>query len=63
MIWSNAGYLRDPEEFPKLSKTQPEALLKIAVLAHEHYDAYDLAALALQHYGSVHKLGLATAQK
>jgi FkbM family methyltransferase len=61
VIWSNALYFKDPEKFPALARTQPEALLKIAVLAHELYGAYDFAALALQHYGSAHKPGLATA--
>jgi len=60
VIWSNALYFRDPGEFPALAKTQPEALLKIAVLAHELYGAYDFAALALQHYGAAQKQGLAT---
>ena len=61
VIWSNAVYFRDPAQFPELAKSQPEALLKIAVLAHELYGAFDFAALALQHYGATQKQGLATA--
>jgi len=61
VIWSNALYFRDPAEFPALATTQPDTLLKIAVLAHELYGAYDFAALALQHYGATQKQGLATA--
>ena len=61
VIWSNAVYLRDPADFPELAQSQPEALLKLAVLTHELYGAFDFAALALQHYGAAHKPGLATA--
>lgn len=61
VIWSNALYFKDPAHFPELAQKQPEALLKIAVLAHELYGAFDFAALALQHYGAAHKQGLATA--
>jgi FkbM family methyltransferase len=61
VIWSNALYFRDPGQFPELAQSQPDALLKIAVLAHELYGAFDFAAVALQHFGAVHKQGLATA--
>lgn len=61
VIWSNAVYFKDPARFPELAQSRPEALLKIAVLAHELYRAFDLATLALQHYGAAHKQGLATA--
>lgn len=61
VIWSNAVYFRDPAQFPELAQNQPEALLKIAMLAHELYGAFDLAALALQHFGAAQKQGLATA--
>lgn len=61
VIWSNALYFRDAGAFPALARSQPGALLKIAVLAHELYGAFDFAALALQHFGAAQKQGLATA--
>lgn len=61
VIWSNALYFRDPATFPELAAADPEGLLKIAVLAHELYGAFDFAAVALQHYGAARKQGLATA--
>jgi len=61
VIWSNALYFRDPASFPELAAARPEALLKIAILAHELYGAFDLAAVALQHYGKTQGAGLATA--
>jgi len=61
VIWSNALYFRDPAQFPELAQKKPESLLKIAILAHELYGAFDFAALALQHFGSAQKQGLATA--
>jgi FkbM family methyltransferase len=61
VIWSNALYFRDPACFPELAADRPEALLKLAILAHELYGAFDLAAVALQHYGAAHAAGLATA--
>ena len=45
-LWSDAVYVRPFVEFPNL---EPPQLLKIAVLAHELYQSYDLALLALQH--------------
>lgn len=61
VIWSNALYFRDASDFPTLAQSQPEALLKLAVLAHELYGAFDFAALALQHFGAAQKQSLATA--
>jgi FkbM family methyltransferase len=61
VIWSNALYFRDPAGFPALAEDNPDALLKIAILAHELYGAFDLAAVALQHYGAAQHPGLATA--
>lgn len=61
VIWSNALYFRDVNDFPALAQSDPGALLKIAVLAHELYGAFDFAALALQHFGAAQKQGLATA--
>jgi len=61
VIWSNALYFRDPLGFSTLADDNPEALLKVAVLAHELYGAFDLAAVALQHYGAAKHPGLATA--
>ncbi len=43
---ADAVYVRQFTEFDKLA---PEALVKIAVMAHELYKSYDLAALALKH--------------
>lgn len=61
VIWSNALYFRDTSEFPRLARENPDAVLKAAILAHELYGAYDLAAVALQHYGATQHPGLATA--
>jgi len=61
VIWSNALCFRDPISFPKLADDAPDTLLKIAILAHELYGAFDLAAVALQHYGAARHPGLATA--
>ncbi|MEP4378031.1 MAG: FkbM family methyltransferase [Alphaproteobacteria bacterium] len=61
VIWSNALYFRDTTDFPRLVHENPDAVLKIAILAHEMYGAFDLAAVALQHYGAAQKQGLATA--
>ncbi len=61
VIWSNALYFRDPLGFADLAAQKPEALLKTAILAHELYAAFDLAAVALQHYGAAQYPGLATA--
>jgi len=61
VIWSNALYFRDPAGFPDMAAHAPDKLLKIAILAHELYGAFDFAALALQHYGATQKPGLATA--
>ena len=61
VIWSNALYFRDTADFPRLARDNPETVLKIAILAHELYGAFDLAAVALQHYGAAQQQGLATA--
>ncbi|MBS28242.1 MAG: FkbM family methyltransferase [Alphaproteobacteria bacterium] len=61
VIWSNALYFRDPASFPEMAGKSPGALLRVAVLAHELYGAFDLAAAALQHYGAAKAPGLATA--
>lgn len=61
VIWSNALYFRDPSGFADMAEHAPDKLLKIAVLAHELYGAFDFAAVALQHYGAAQKPGLATA--
>ena len=45
-LWSDAVYVRPFIDFPDL---EPEQLLKIAVLANDLYQSYDLALLALQH--------------
>lgn len=61
VIWSNALYFRNPAGFPDLAAERPDGLLKTAILAHMLYGAYDLAAVALQHYGAARQPGLATA--
>jgi len=45
-LWTDAVYVRPFVDFPSL---EPSQLLKIAVLAHDLYQSYDLALLALQH--------------
>ncbi len=45
-LWTDAVYVRPFVEFSELA---PAQLLKIAVLAHDLYESYDLALLALQH--------------
>ena len=61
VIWSNALYFRDTTGFANLARENPDAVLKIAILAHELYGAFDPAAVALQHYGAAQHQGLATA--
>ena len=61
VIWSNALYFRDPAAFTGMATSDPNGLLKVAVLAHELYGAFDFAAVALQHYGAAQQQGLATA--
>jgi hypothetical protein len=45
-LWSDAVYVRPFVDFGELEAAR---LLKIAVLAHDLYQSYDLALLALQH--------------
>jgi FkbM family methyltransferase len=45
MLWADAIYVRDFMAFDRLA---PGMLLKLAVILHENYRSYDLAALALQ---------------
>ena len=44
-LWADAVYLRD---FMKLDELEPDSLLKLTIILHELYSAYDLAALALR---------------
>jgi FkbM family methyltransferase len=44
-LWGDALYVRDFMEFDHLA---PLALLKLAVILHENYGSFDLAALALE---------------
>jgi FkbM family methyltransferase len=44
-LWGDAIYVRDFMEFDRLA---PLALLKLAVILHENYGSFDLAALALE---------------
>jgi FkbM family methyltransferase len=47
MLWGDAVYVRD---FMNLEALPPERLVKLAVIAHGVYDAYDLAHHALAHH-------------
>jgi FkbM family methyltransferase len=47
MLWGDAVYVRN---FMALDALPPERLIKLAVIAHTVYDAYDLAHLALSHH-------------
>ena len=44
MMWGEAVYIRD---FMKLGELSPQALLKLAVILHENYEAYDLVGVVL----------------
>ncbi|MHA1536495.1 MAG: hypothetical protein ACTSUD_02980 [Alphaproteobacteria bacterium] len=46
-LWADAVYVRDFMDFDAL---EAEALLKLTIILHELYSAYDLAALALKHH-------------
>ena len=46
-LWGDAVYIKNFMTFETLS---PEALLKIAVICHENYAAYDVAGVALEAY-------------
>jgi len=46
-VWADAVFVKSFLRFEELS---PEALLKIAVIAHDVYSSPDLAGLALQHH-------------
>lgn len=47
VMWADAVYVRDVMRWLELSATQ---LLKLAVILHEVYGSYDLAAHALEHH-------------
>ena len=55
VLWTDAVYVKDLTRFHELT---PEQLLRLAVIMHEQYEAYDLAALALQHYDAKAGKGL-----
>lgn len=46
-LWADAIYVRD---FADFDDVEPERLLKLAVILHEVYRSFDLAALALRHF-------------
>ncbi len=46
-IWSNAVYVKD---FTRLGRQPVELLLKMAVIVHECFNSFDLAAHALRYY-------------
>jgi hypothetical protein len=54
-IWGEAVYARD---FMRLGAMEPGQLLRMAVILHEMYQSFDLAALCLQHYDAKTKGGL-----
>ena len=47
ILWGDAVDVRNFMEF---NRTAPERLLKLAIILHEAYQSFDLAALALQHH-------------
>ncbi|WP_339911454.1 FkbM family methyltransferase [Symmachiella dynata] len=49
-LWADAVYVKSFESFGELSV---DKLLKLAVILHEVYRSYDMAALALQHYDAL----------
>lgn len=49
ILWSDAIYVRKFTEFPQLNS---QDLLKIAAIAHDLYDSFDLCSLALGHIDS-----------
>ncbi len=54
-LWADAVYMRD---FTKLDDLEPESLLKLTIILHELYSAYDLAALALRAFDAKTDAGL-----
>lgn len=46
-IWSNAVYVKD---FTRLGRQSADLLLKMAVIVHECFNSFDLAAHALRYY-------------
>jgi hypothetical protein len=55
-IWGNAVYVKDFTRLDLLSESQ---LIKLAVMAHEVYDSWDLAHLLLSEYDRRTRAGLA----
>lgn len=56
-LWADAIYVKD---FLQFDAVPAEKLLKLAVIAHEVYRSYDLAALALKHFDERTDAGLWT---
>lgn len=54
-LWADAVYVRD---FMKLDDLEAESLLKLTIILHELYSAYDLAALALAAFDAKTEAGL-----
>ena len=54
-LWADAVYVRDFMGFDDLA---PESLLKLTIILHELYSAYDLAALALRAFDAKTEAGL-----
>jgi len=54
-LWADAVYVKDYLGFDALAE---EVLLKLAVILHEVYRSYDLAALALKHHDAKTDAGL-----
>jgi hypothetical protein len=55
MLWADAVYVRD---FMRFAELAPGRLLALALILHEVYGSFDLAALALQHHDAKTKPGL-----
>lgn len=54
-LWADAVYVRD---FMKLDELPEESLLKLTIILHELYSAYDLAALTLRAFDAKTDAGL-----
>ena len=54
-LWADAVYVRDFMEFDALPE---DSLLKLTIILHEFYSAYDLAALALRAFDAKTEAGL-----
>ncbi len=58
MLWAEAVYVRD---FRTLDRLAPAALLKLAVILHEHYNVLDFVGFALETYDRTNGANLRSA--